>query len=150
MILLDTNILARSAQPAHSQHQTAVDAVAVLRLQGEILCLVPQVLYGYWSVATRPVAQNGLGMTAADASADIAASVGRFQFFHDERAIFERWQQLVVQCQSLGKNGHDARLVAAMKRHGIVQILTFNMPDFHRYPGIQVLDPRQVAKGAVP
>jgi hypothetical protein len=51
MILLDTNILARSAQPAHSQYQTAVDAVAVLRLQGETLCLVPQVLYEYWSGA---------------------------------------------------------------------------------------------------
>ena len=69
MILLDTNILARSAQPGHSQYQSAIAAVDTLRLRNETLCLVPQVLYEYWVVATRPVEQNGLGMTAAEAAA---------------------------------------------------------------------------------
>lgn len=42
-----------------------------------------------------------------------------FTLLRDERAIFEHWQELVVQFDVKGKNGHDARLVAAMKRHKI-------------------------------
>jgi predicted nucleic acid-binding protein len=112
--------------------------------------VVPQVLYEYWSVATRPVAQNGLGITAADAAADLAAICQRFHLFRDERAILDRWQNLVLQHQVLGKHGHDARLVAAMERHGIAQILTFNTSDFRQFTGISVLDPAQVAAGAAP
>jgi predicted nucleic acid-binding protein len=36
---------------------------------------------------------------------------------------------------------HDARLVAAMKAHGIGRILTFNGEDFERYPDIEVVIP---------
>ena len=64
-VLLDTNILARMAQPGTVPYQTTLDAVNALQLRGDIPCLVPQVLYELWVVATRPVAVNGLGLTAA-------------------------------------------------------------------------------------
>jgi len=147
MILLDTNILARSAQPGHSQYQSAIVAIDTLRLRNETLCLVPQVLYEYWVVATRPVEQNGLGMTAAEAAVDLVVVVQRFHLYRDERAIFDGWQKVVLRHQGLGKNAHDARLVVAMERHGISHILTFNTADFSRYPQIQILDPKQVAAG---
>ena len=103
MILLDTNVLARSAQPGHSQYESAISAVDTLRLHNETLCLVPQVLYEYWAVATRPVEQNGLGMTAIEAAADLVAVVQRFHLHRDERAIFDGWQKLVLQYQVLGR-----------------------------------------------
>jgi predicted nucleic acid-binding protein len=40
-----------------------------------------------------------------------------------------------------GKQAHDARLVAAMKRHSINQILTFNTADFARYAEITAISP---------
>lgn len=40
-----------------------------------------------------------------------------------------------------GKGAHDARVVAAMIVHRVDRILTFNMRDFRRYPGIAILDP---------
>lgn len=43
-----------------------------------------------------------------------------------------------------GKNAHDARLVAAMRVHGIDSILTFNAQDFVRYTEIRVLDAAKV------
>ena len=46
-----------------------------------------------------------------------------------------------MQHQVSGKKAHDARLVASMKVHGIVTILTFNVEDFARYHGILVLHP---------
>ena len=77
-ILLDANILLRSTQPTHPMRQTAADAVAALRSHGEQLCLVPQNLYEFWVVCTRPTAQNGLGMTAAETEAEIASHTGLF------------------------------------------------------------------------
>ena len=48
----------------------------------------------------------------------------------------------------LTKTAHDARLVAAMERHRISFILTFNTSDFARYPNIQSLTPNDVVNGA--
>jgi hypothetical protein len=45
----------------------------------------------------------------------------------------------------MGKPAHDARLVAAMERHGLTHLLTFNLVDFQRYAGLELLDPHQVA-----
>jgi hypothetical protein len=86
--LVDSNLPTRLAQPSHPLHQIALDALAVLRLRGEQLCLVPQNLYEFWVVATRPVAQNGLGLTAAEALAELAKLKQLFVFLDDTPAIF--------------------------------------------------------------
>jgi predicted nucleic acid-binding protein len=141
MILVDTNVLLRMVQPNHSMHAQAMSVVTALRMRDEILCVVPQVLYEFWVVATRPVQPNGLGMTAAEADADLAKIIQRFRLIRDERAIFDPWRRLVTQHQVLGKNAHDARLIAAMQRHGITRIVSFNADDFKRFPGVTTIDP---------
>ena len=55
--------------------------------------------------------------------------------------MFEEWERIVTTHRVSGKNTHDARLVATMRLHGIEKILTFNVPDFERFPGIIVLNP---------
>lgn len=145
-VLLDTNILARMAQPGTAPYRTAVDAVNALQLRGDIPCLVPQVLHELWVVATRPPAVNGLGYTAAQADAELTRVLGLFPLlFPDTAAIFAEWRKLVTTYQVLGRNAHDTRLVAAMAVHGITHILTFNTGDFARYPGVTALDPAAVA-----
>ncbi len=144
MILVDTNVLLRAAQPGHSQYAAAVAAVKTARKQGEVPCVVPQVLYEFWVVATRPVADNGLGMTTTDAEADVADLVQQFHLFRDERAILDRWQRLVVDHDVRGKTAHDARIVAAMERHGIQRLLTFNPQHFRRFVGIDVIHPDNI------
>ena len=59
----------------------------------------------------------------------------------DERAIFEQWRPLVLDNAVKGPRAHDTRYVAAMKRHGISHILTYNERDFRRYDGITALTP---------
>lgn len=145
-VLLDTNILARMAQPGTAAYQTALDAVTALQLRGDIPCLVPQILYELWVVATRPVVVNGLGLTAAQADAELARVLGLFPLlFPDTASILPEWRRLVVAHQVLGRNAHDARLVAAMIVHGLTHLLTFNTSHFTRFPGIIVLDPAAVA-----
>lgn len=65
--LLDTNILLRIATPNHPMHTTARHAVSKLQADGVRLVLVPQIVYEYWVVATRPAKENGLGMTPLEA-----------------------------------------------------------------------------------
>ncbi|HQU46659.1 MAG TPA: hypothetical protein PK867_27885, partial [Pirellulales bacterium] len=98
-ILLDTNILTRSSEPQHPMHQIAVDAVAALLQQGEDVFLVPQNFYEYWSVATRPVAQNGLGLTPSQAAAEVARFSADFSVLDDLPAVLQLWQHLVDQHQ---------------------------------------------------
>ncbi len=145
MILVDTNVLLRMVQPTHSMHGQAISALAKLRQEDEALCVVPQVLYEFWVVATRRLDANGLAMTPTEADADLAKIIQRFRFIRDERAIFEPWRRLVTQHQVIGKNAHDARLVAAMQRHGVTRIVSFNVGDFKRFSHIDVLDPAKIA-----
>ena len=142
LILVDTNILLRLVEPGHSRHAESVRAVRVLRSAGHTLCVVPQVHYEFWVAATRPLAQNGLGMTAADAQI-LLDRLGQplFRMLRDERAIYEPWRELVGKFQVLGKRAHDARLAAAMLRHGVTHLLTANLADFRRYPTITLIDP---------
>ena len=106
-------------------------------------------LYEFWVVCTRPSSQNGLGLTAAQTSDDMQRLQELFVLLRDERAIFEQWQKLVLQHDVSGKNAHDARLVAAMQRHGLTHILTFNKSDFTRFPHITVLTPDEVSQEIV-
>jgi len=147
-ILLDTNILSRSSQPHHALYKIAVDATAMLRTANHALCLLPQNLYEYWVVCTRPLGENGLGLTVAEAVLEIAKLKGLFRILDDTPAILPAWEKLVVKYQVSGKNGHDARLVAGMIVHGIDRILTFNKIDFQRYQEIAVLSPDEVIQGS--
>ncbi len=146
--LLDTNILTRSAQPGHPMYQTAVDAVDGLRQRGEILHVVPQNFYEFWVVATRPVGQNGLGLTPAQARAETDQLKKLFVVLDDTPAIFPEWERLVTSHAVSGRNAHDTRLVAAMLIHGLGQLLTFNAVDFQRFTSIAVLSPDQVLQAS--
>jgi predicted nucleic acid-binding protein len=116
-VLLDTNILLRLAVASHPTHADAIAAVHKLRLRGDEPAIVPQVLYEYWVVATRPTAQNGLGLTPADARLAIDEFLKSIVLLRDERGIFANWLANVTDLEISGKRAHDARLVAAMQRH---------------------------------
>jgi predicted nucleic acid-binding protein len=147
-ILLDTNVLLRLMEPSHVQYQVSVDAIEVLRRGGHELLIAPQVLYEFWSVATRPVENNGLGMTPAQAHAELIVLQRLFRLLRDERAIFSVWEQLVSALGIRGKQAHDARLAAAMQRHAVTHLLTFNSGDFARYAFVSSLPPADVVSGA--
>lgn len=143
-ILADTNMLVRLSQPDHPLHDTVRAALKLLQTRGDDPCIVPQTIYEYWAVCTRPAAVNGLDLTVAEAAAELAEIRTLFGLFRDERAILQEWESLAVRCDVKGKTTHDARLVAAMHRHGVSHILTLNAADFRRFPGITVLTPEEV------
>jgi predicted nucleic acid-binding protein len=148
MILLDTNLLARISNSAHPHCIVARGAVTALRLRGEQLVIVPQNLYEFWAVATRragasPGGQNGLGMTAGQASQWLRYFQRRFTLLSDREELPARWHELVATHGIMGLKSYDARLAAAMQCYGVTRLLTFNGRDFKNLP-ITVVDPMAV------
>jgi predicted nucleic acid-binding protein len=134
--LLDTNIISRVANRDASEHVLVLTAVKHLLVRGEQLCLVPQCLYEFWSATTRPVSVNGLGWGAAQVRLEVDALLETYEFFPDTNAVFEDWLNLVTNHGVSGKPAHDARLVGAMRAHGLEYLLTLNSADFKRYTNI--------------
>jgi predicted nucleic acid-binding protein len=143
-MLVDTSVLIRTLQPHHSLYIPADRAIRLLPTQGKELHIVAQNLIELWVVATRPLGENGLGLTAARAAAELKRIKGMFLFLPETPAIYAAWEALVIQHQVIGKPAHDARLVAAMQVHGLTAILTFDKNGFSRYPGIEVVGPAEV------
>jgi predicted nucleic acid-binding protein len=147
-ILVDTNLLVRLANLGDSMHVTAAQAVVKLHRQGEILHVTPQNLIEYHAVATRPIAANGLGQTLAEADGHAATFLSDFPLLPDVPAVFPAWQAIVKSHGIVGKQVHDARLVAVCHVHRVTHLLTFDIRHFARIatasPGIVLIDPATV------
>ncbi len=132
--LLDTNILLRSADDHSVYFELALGAVRTLLAQGEALFIVPQNIYEFWAVATRPTSANGLGWNSERCRREVTAVTQSFTLLHDAPSVFTNWLELVTTHDVKGKQVHDARLVAAMQTHDLTNLLTLNVKDFERYP----------------
>jgi predicted nucleic acid-binding protein len=139
-IQLDTNILTRLAQLTHRHHDQALAAVRELQSEGHVLCIVPQNIFEFWAVATRPVAENGLGLSIEETKAEVDKLKIAFLLLLDTPALLGEWERLVVDYACRGKSAHDARIIAAMNIRGVTHLLTFNSKDFSRYTKLTVLD----------
>jgi predicted nucleic acid-binding protein len=144
-VLVDTSVLVRALQPQHPLCVVAKIAIDRIRLNGRRLYVVPQNLVELWVVATRPAGENGLGMSFAEAFAELARLKSFFALLPETEEIFPEWDRLVMTYQVSGKPAHDARLVAAMHVHGLTSILTFDNTGFTRYAGIEAVHPTAVA-----
>ena len=141
-VLLDTNILVRLANKLDHHHDLTRRLVHELFDRGDELYLVPQVIYEFWSVATRPKVgnSNGLGLTPADTAAEVQRLQQAFSLLDDPINLYDRWLILVSEYEVSGRPAHDARLAAAMLIHNLDTLLTFNTPDFKRF-GTRLLHP---------
>ena len=142
--LVDTNFLLRLAQSTSSLQQYARNAYSTLRAQGEVLTIVPQNIFEFWVVATRPVNVNGIGLSIDLASQSLAQMKQLFALQPDIPEILTSWEQLVIKYQVRGKQAHDTRLVAAMLVHQIPCLLTFNTADFKRFAEITAIAPQDI------
>lgn len=143
--LVDTNILVRLAHRPDPLRTVAWQAVRTLWERGARLCYTSQILGEFWNVATRPVAaRGGLGLMLAAVDRRARFLERRLVLLPDGLAVHEEWRRLLVAHAVAGVQVHDARLVAMMHVYQVPHLLTFNVTDFRRYPGITVLHPQDV------
>ena len=144
LYLLDTNILIGLADTKASDRPVARQAVRTLLGKGHTCVLAAQVLFEFWSVATRPVNVNGLGLTPEECRTEIDRLRSQFLLLDDTSSVFERWLSLVTDLQVSGKRVHDIRLLALILEHGVTHILTLNSKDFPPIAGITIVEPSEV------
>lgn len=142
--LVDTNVLLRLINSHNSQYAQAQNAINKLLQQDVELNIVPQNLFEFWVVATRPANVNGLGLSVEEATQEMALLKQLFAIKASNPSILTVWEDLVIKYQVKGKQGHDARLVAAMITHEISHILTFNVEDFTRFSEIVAVSPQTI------
>lgn len=146
MYLVDTNILLRFLLPNDPAYSVIRRAVGILKSRRERVVTTPQNIAEFWNVCTRPpTARGGLGLTVEATERRLRLLERHFRVLPDDPEIYNHWKSLVTTHNVMGVQVHDARLVASMIANGITNILTANVADFTRYPGITVRSPDDIA-----
>jgi predicted nucleic acid-binding protein len=140
-VLVDTNILLRSAQPNHPLCDQATHAVSNLLRQRDSVFSCPQNIAEFWNVATRPIERNGLGFSAPEAMREVESIEASLSLLPDAPAIYPVWKRIVREYRVQGVKVFDARFVAVTNVYSVESILTFNSADFKRYDLVSVVDP---------
>jgi len=146
MYLVDTNIMLRFLIRNDAAYPSIRQAVRILKSRHEQLVTTSQNIAEFWNVCTRPTAaRGGLGLSIVATEQRVKLLERHFRVLADTPLVYAEWRSIVLNHQVIGVHVHDARLVAAMKVHGIASILTINVTDFKRYPSISVISPEQIA-----
>lgn len=140
-VLVDTNILLRSAQPNHPLCSQATHAVSKLLRQRDAVFFCSQNIAEFWNVATRPAGLNGLGLSHEEALHEVNRIEELLTLLPDVPAIYAAWKRIVYEHGVQGVKVYDARLVAIMSVYAVESVLTFNTADFTRYDSISALHP---------
>jgi predicted nucleic acid-binding protein len=147
-VLVDTSILGRLANRADAAHAVAKAAISDLHRRREVLYIAPHNLIEFRNFATRPVAVNGLGLASPAADTLMATFETSFTLLQETPDIYPTWKRIVAALGVVGKQVHDARLVAICHVHTVTHLLTFNVAHFARIakwgPGLVVLEPSKV------
>lgn len=85
--LADTNLLVRSSEAGHPLQKIAREAISALLNRGDQVCITPQNIIEFWAVATRPITNNGLGLTIDEAVQEVAKIKSLLTFLPDTDVI---------------------------------------------------------------
>jgi len=143
-VLVDTNILLRSAQPNHPLCAQATHAVSKLIRQKDAVFFCSQNIAEFWNVATRPVDQNGFGLSPEEVLQEVSSIEKLLTLLPDIPAVYTVWKEIVGEHKVQGVRVYDARLVAIMNVYAVESVLTFNADDFKRYSSITALYPSSI------
>ncbi len=149
--LLDSGILLRLVDTNDVQHSLVRHAVRVLGDQEENVFIATQNVAEFCNVATRPIANNGLGLSPTETLTLLTKDIEPISKVLVERETsYHELKRLIATYSVRGKQVHDARLVAMMLAWQIENILTLNDRDFRRYEpeGITIITPAELISTA--
>jgi predicted nucleic acid-binding protein len=141
---VDTNVLLGLSNHDHPEHALIETALRRLVARGVELCFTPQNLGELWNVSTRPIARNGMGLSIQDTYAHVQAIERTMTLLPEDLRTYHAWQRLLLLREVRGVQVHDTHLAAVLQVHGVDHLLTFNGPDFKRFPDLTAVHPREV------
>ena len=101
--LVDTNILLRIARRSDPQHRAVDSALARLAGQGTLLHYTLQNIAELWNVITRPVTNNGLGLSPAETDRVVRAIEAGMILLADSALVYQggSWPPLCISPNAL-------------------------------------------------
>lgn len=127
-----------------SQHALVEEAVDRLIASQEDLVITTQNIAELWNVATRPRANNGLALSPTEVAKLYEDTIEpACAVLVETKFLPVVLRRLLSQYNVVGKQVHDARLVAMLLVWQVDRLLTFNDRDFRRYEpeGIAISTP---------
>jgi predicted nucleic acid-binding protein len=151
--LLDTGVLLRLVNVEDAQHEIVAQAIKKLAGHHSRLVTTNQNIAEFWNVLTRPINDNGLGLSSEVAAYSIRTAIEpSCTVLREHSGHYSHLKRLLTSYSVVGKQVHDARLVAAMLTWKVQCILTLNEKHFRRFEGegILVVTPQAVIAPATP
>lgn len=129
-VFVDSNVLLEATDEGRRLHAKALGLFRNAAGEGITLFLGTQILREYLVVATRPVENNGLGMTT-DMALD---NIGRFQkrasLVAETLQAGRQFLEWASQYQIRGKRLHDLQILATASVTGMHALVTANVKDY--------------------
>lgn len=130
VVVVDTNVLLAATDRSRDHHEAAT---RFLNEDVRRLAVTPQIVREYLAVASRPVAVNGLGLSGEAAVANVQELLEGMEVLTEGPATTTSLMDLVVTGPSVGKQVHDANVVAVALAHRAASIVTDNSRHFARF-----------------
>lgn len=137
LAVVDTNVLLAATDRSRDHHEAAT---RFLNEEVRRLAVCPQIVREYLAVASRPVAVNGLGLSGEDAVANVEQFLECMEVLAEGPATTRSLMDLIVTGPSVGKQVHDANVVAVALAHRAVAIVTDNTRHFARFAHVVVVE----------
>ena len=137
-VLVDTNVLLEATDEGRPLHDPAVAVFRNARAAGIDLFICTQTVREYLVVATRPPANNGLGMEIKTALENVAKFVTRASILPETLRAGELFLEWAGKFRITGKRLHDLQILATSAAGGMHTLLTANEKDFPKIASIAI------------
>src|SRR5690606_21126553 len=107
---VDTNVLLAATDTSRSTHLAALELWQHFPQEGIRLAFSGQVLREYAVVATRPIANNGLGLSLTHTMDNLRSFRSRCDFLPETELVSRLWSEMVVAYRVQGKRQHDVNI----------------------------------------
>lgn len=138
-VLVDTNVLLEATDEGRRLHHHALELFRNASDAGVDLFLGTQVLREYLVVATRPIENNGLGMTSDHAIENLKRFQKRASLVAETLAAAELFMEWVGKYQIRGKRLHDLQILATASVAGMHALITANEKDYPNFSPLGII-----------
>lgn len=129
-VLLDSNVLIAAIDSSRPGHLLARN---LIESDPRALTVSGQNLREFLSTLTRPASVNGYGADGDRAVADWTEVTSTLEFVDETPGSRQLLASFVSHGKAVGKQVHDANLVAVAVEHGATALITANRRPFERF-----------------
>lgn len=136
-VVLDTNVLLAAVDESRTGHR---EAQHLLSTDQRALAVTPQVVREFLSVATRPMTDNGFGLSGPDAADTLDELLLDVDVLGEPASTHRRLSNLVRNGTVAGKQVHDAHLALVAAQHRAAALVTANVRHFARFADLVTIE----------